>query len=623
MARRGWRAVAVTLAAIVALGVALTGTHGGRHAGKAVLEWPLRLRRGGQPVDSEPGRFLAASQVGYAPGMEKQFTSDRPFSEHRVVREADGTAVCLTPDGAHEVQTPGGPAWVGDVSAVTAPGRYLVVAGERRSHPFSIGPDVFAAPRRAVQRAFYYQRAFTAVAPEHAEGPWSHASDAHRAPPGVRGGWHDAGDFSLYSASTSSALFWMLETWRSFHPRSDDTDLPESGNGVPDLLDEVRWGLDWYLSVQDASGGFANATCLETYGPYGTNRPESGPRYRAGEVGTLATARAVGTLASAAEVFDPVDPAFAARLLSAARRGQAFLDAHPETSDGPTCPAYRADGDELQGRQSRMLAAAAMLLATGEQRFRDDFARHRVPLTGDPSYRQVGGLGVRLYLRAPTADPALAEVLERELDLLADRSLAEGAANAYGRSAATHWGSIAAGFIRAGALHIPRCMADRHRHAADCRQALATLHHALGRNPLHLAYLSGLPGVVHGRAHAFHHWLATLDAHPFLFPGLVAGGPNATPEPDDTSRPLARPRRVWGYWGDPAFPRNERTPYEQRYTDNDSWSTNEVSLDWQAPTLHLLAFAEWVALNPDPPDTAPPLVDDGKLPRCDRPAPRD
>ncbi|HET9751399.1 MAG TPA: hypothetical protein VFP52_00495, partial [Myxococcales bacterium] len=59
--------------------------------------------------------------------------------------------------------------------------------------------------------------------------------------------------------------------------------------------------------------------------------------------------------------------------------------------------------------------------------------------------------------------------------------------------------------------------------------------------------------------------------------------------------PLARPIPVWGYWGDPAFPRGEETPFEGRYTDNDSWSTNEVSLDWQAPTLYALYFARWMS----------------------------
>jgi len=48
---------------------------------------------------------------------------------------------------------------------------------------------------------------------------------------------------------------------------------------------------------------------------------------------------------------------------------------------------------------------------------------------------------------------------------------------------------------------------------------LANVHHALGRNYQQMAYVSGLPGVAHGRTHGFHHWLAALDATPFLFPG--------------------------------------------------------------------------------------------------------
>jgi hypothetical protein len=79
---------------------------------------------------------------------------------------------------------------------------------------------------------------------------------------------------------------------------------------------------------------------------------------------------------------------------------------------------------------------------------------------------------------------------------------------------------------------------------------------------------------------------------------MLAGGPNDSPDPADSSNPLARPIPVWGYWGDPAFPRDERTPIEERYTDNDSWSTNEVSLDWQAPAVYALHFAEWLARRP-------------------------
>jgi len=306
--------------------------------------------------------------------------------------------------------------------------------------------------------------------------------------------------------------------------------------------------------------------------------------------------------------------------LAAARRGQHYLDRHPETSDGPTCSAYRADRDLKIGRQTRMFAAAGMLLATGERRFADDFEANLVPVEGDPSYMNVNGFAARLYLVAAAGDPSRKSRLREAMGALGARARMAGAQNPFQRSAPTFWGSIAAGFVRTGTFNAPPCLEDPRRAAADCAQALANVHHALGRNPLRFCYISGLPGVSHGRQHAFHHWLATLAARPFLFPGLVAGGPNASPEPSDVSNPLARPLPIWGYWGDPAFPRDGSTPYEGRYTDNDSYSTNEVSLDWQASTLYSLYFAQWVARNPRTPDhgSVEARAPDAKLPRCDR-----
>ncbi len=607
----------VVLAALLALAGSTTGR---KLVRKVLATWP-EYQRARQRIPEEPFGLLAASQVGYAPAMLKRFSSPRPFERFRVVRESDGAPVFEDGPRCEGPVTGVGPVthvWMGDFSGLTTPGRYHLEAAGLVSHPFQIGPEVFDAPVRAVQRAFYFQRAFTAVEPLHAEGPWVHPSDAALAPAGVRGGWHDAGDYSLYSASTNSALFWLLATQADFAPPDDDRNIPESHNGVPDLLDEARWALEWLLSVQDADGGFRNSTCEEHYGPYGTNLPDRVRPYRAGEIGTLATARAVGNLATAAELFRTLDPTFAGRALDAAWRGQRYLDAHPETSDGPTCPAYRADDNQALGRQTRAFAAAGMLLATGANRFRTDFDRAFVPTDTDPSYMNVQGFAARLYLRAPAGSPERKAVIHDLLARHAARTREEGVRDPFQRSGPTFWGSLAAGFVRAGFSSIPRCLEDPTASAADCDQALANVHHLLGRNLLHVVYVSGLPGVTHGRRHAFHHWLAALRAEPYLFPGLVAGGPNDAPEPADGSNPLARPVPIWGYWGDPAFPRDAATPIEQRYTDNDSYSTNEVSLDWQAAVLYGLHFAQWVARHPPIARPMEAPAPDGKLPRCDR-----
>jgi len=107
--------------------------------------------------------------------------------------------------------------------------------------------------------------------------------------------------------------------------------------------------------------------------------------------------------------------------------------------------------------------------------------------------------------------------------------------------------------------------------------------------------VSGLPGVTRAVTGGFHHWLAALRAVPRDMPGLIPGGPNELPRPDDLTVAHARPIPIWGYWDDPAFPRDGRTPVEGRWTDNDSWSTNEPSVEWEAEAVYHLALARWLA----------------------------
>lgn len=596
----GWILLAAAAAAAV-----LVGTEAGRRLARAaagrVAGLQALLERRWMREPELPLAHLAASQVGYAPAMRKEFTSPTPFRSFVVRDEHSGEVVLRGggPTRAVDTDLLGATSrvWTGDFSALEREGRYRVVTdGGLSSHPFAVSAAVFDRPLRALQRWFYYQRAFTTVSAPYAEGPWTHPSDAHLAPPGVRGGWHDAGDFSLYSAPLNAAVFWLLEAYADFAPRSDDTHIPESGNGLPDLLDEARWGLTWLLSVQEASGGFRNTTCQERYGPYGTNSPNSVPPYRDGEVGTLATGRAVGSLAFAASVFRPLDPSFADRCLAAAREGLRYLDAHPgENTDGPTCPSARRDGDAEVGRQVRMFAAAGMLLATGELRFRAMFEESYVPPAYDPGFLHLAGHAALLYLRAPAGDAARKSALRLRLRANADQALAEGRAHPFGWAGRYHWGSLGAALLRTGLFSAPMCLADPVGASADCDQALSSVHYLFGRNGRQFCYVSGLSGVTRGMRGGFHQWLAALDAVPRDFPGMVAGGPCRSPEPADRSMPFARPVPIWGYFDDPAFPRDARTPVEERYTDNDSWSTNEPSVEWEAESVYHLHLARWLA----------------------------
>ena len=336
--------------------------------------------------------------------MVKRFSSPRPFTQFRVVREADGAVVLEAGPACVQPVSRPGPVGPGLDGRLLRPHRARAVTTWRppgvRAIPSQVGAEVFDDAVRAVQRAFYFQRAFTAIEAAHAEGPWVHPSDAALAPPGVRGGWHDAGDYSLYSASLNSALFWLLLTAADFAPDADDRNIPESETGFRTC--STRRGRAWSGCSRPRSAAVDSGTppARSTTGATArTSRTD--PPYRAGEVGTLATARAVGKPGHRRHAVSSV----ATRRFPAARwtrpGGTALPRWNPGTTDGPTCPAYRADGNEALGREARTFAAAGMLLGTGEARFVQDFERFFSGEDKDPSYMRVQGLAVRLYLRAP------------------------------------------------------------------------------------------------------------------------------------------------------------------------------------------------------------------------------
>src|SRR5439155_1288479 len=172
----------------------------------------------------------------------------------------------------------------------------------------------------------------------------------------------------------------------------------------------------------------------------------------------------------------------------------------------------RADGQVDVGRHARMFAAAGMLLATGQPHFRADFEESFEELLYDPSYHHLNGFAAQLYLKAAAGDPERKRKLLERMRGLAAWARQDGDKHPFEWATRYHWGSVGAGFTRSGSYNVKACLADPAANAADCDQALANVHYALGRNSLHLSYVSGLPGVARGHIWAFHHWLATLRA---------------------------------------------------------------------------------------------------------------
>ncbi len=272
------------------------------------------------------------------------------------------------------------PVWQVDLSDLDQPGWYTVEVGAAVSDRFEIAAQPYDRALLAGLKSFYFQRTRTALAAPYAI--WDGDAYTRAAPSHVHddvgwdledhparkrrwkldAGWHDAGNYDMYVPSTAPSAQALLLAYEWAPTRFDDRQLtiPESGNGVPDILDEARWGLRWILSMQEPGGAFRHREAVMESSPEVPADRDRTARWVAGP-STAATAKAVAVLAMASRVFADHDAEFAERCATAARRGWAWMQAHPTRvitdGKGATQPLW---DDEVGASDvgARMIAAA-------------------------------------------------------------------------------------------------------------------------------------------------------------------------------------------------------------------------------------------------------------------------
>ncbi len=257
-----------------------------------------------------------------------------------------GSAVYFGDDtGTHGVSS-GEHVYHLDLLSVPAGGPYFVsVKGLGRSYPFGIGDDYSRHIAYVHTRGLYHQRCGTALEKPyteytrgichtevaHTKVPWG-ASSWIKVPEGsemhgIRGGYHDAGDFDRRPMHTIIPVL-MLNYYEAFpdHFIDNQYNIPESGNGIPDFLDEALWGLLGWEHLQLPDGGIMAGTEREGHPSYGReNAANDKGIYGTWEVSREVTASGAGMFAQASRLIRPYDQARAARLLSEAKLAWNYL----------------------------------------------------------------------------------------------------------------------------------------------------------------------------------------------------------------------------------------------------------------------------------------------------------
>ncbi|MGP3637868.1 glycoside hydrolase family 9 protein [Streptomyces sp. 24-1644] len=583
----------------------------------------VSLRGGTAPPPYEPdtGSPVRVNQVGYLTHGPKggTFVTGETGPQVWTLDSADGTRLAGGTTTPASVDTASRQhVHTFDFSAVTTPGEgYTVTVAGEKSEPFAIGDDLYASLRTDALAYFHHNRSGIEIdadiVGEQYARPAGHLGVSPNqgdndvpCQPGVcdyrlnaAGGWYDAGDHGKYVVNGGISVAQLMSTFeRTLYEENADAGplgdgalrLPEHGNATPDILDEARWELEFLMRMQVPAGkplaGMAHHKLHDKEWTGLPTRPDRDPQPRElHPPTTAATLNLAATAAQCARLFQVYDAGFAAQCREAARTAWTAAKAHPDIladpQDGTGGGAYN-DNDV---RDEFYWAAAELYLTTGEDAYRQEVLRS--PLHGDTdavfprggmSWGSVAGLGALNLSTVPgklSADQLT--TVRGMVTEAADGYAADSARAAYGLPYAPDdghfvWGSnsqVANNMVVLGSAH------DLTGRTAYRDAVLRGMDYLLGRNALNQSYITGY-GERDSRNQHHRFWANQLDpALPHPAPGSLAGGPN-----DAIQDPVAQ-AELRGC-----------APSMCYIDDIESWSTNEITINWNAPLAWVASYVD-------------------------------
>ena len=546
---------------------------------------------------------IQVDQTGYLPAETKlaMVTHVDLTGSFIVRRVSDGSMVftgslspaAVDPNSGLSIQR-------ADFSPVTNIGNYVLdVAGLGQSYPFSIDPNVYARAFYMAARFYYGQRCGIAVNlaptfPGYRHEACHQGDGIYDPSAGVIGtkkttrGWHDAGDYGKYvvnSGISTGELLWTYD-WFSEKIGGVNLQIPESGNGVPDLLNEARWNLEWMLAMQDSDGGVWPKVTTARFDPFEMPELDSaGPRFIIGKGSppyktTAATADFAAVMALAARLYHPFDPVFSETCVRAAVRAWSWIQLNPQAvfASNPSGISTGGYGDGSPADEC-LWAAAELFRTTGESNYNDYFTSHLgpspfiSPTANAQSWANVRNLALwAYYFSTPSGkrtNSGVAKAIREDTLAAANAVTSRQDSDGYRVSlAADHynWGSNGG----VGNFGIMLLMANAMKPDPHYVQAvLDDIHYLLGRNGNKISFVTQL-----GTTYPLHphHRPSGSDANILPWPGMLVGGPNRYPSGDRVT---------------PSWP--SRKPALCYLDVQGAYGCNEVAINWNAPLVFILA----------------------------------
>ncbi len=540
---------------------------------------------------------IIVNQVGYLPQWQKRaffrqsllFSSkNKNSSPIQLIAEQTNEPVATIPlqPEALDPVTQDTVATI-DFSSVNQPGTYYLQQGKFKSVPFTIGTDIYKQPLVTLLRSYYLQRCgmeiddpVTGIShpPCHLKDAiLAHQDQDHAAGkliPTV-GGWHDTGAYNKYVATTTVTIARLLSLYEEYPALFPDNHLniPESGNNIPDLLDEMKWGLDWLVKMQRADGAVYRKLSGKTW-PVGlAPNEDTQPRYIYG-ISTPETAKFAAVMAIASRNYQSLDAELATKYLTAAESAWQYLQQQTKMQvnwvegDDTGSDKYLASDFDREASlttdiDDRLWAATELYITTGKPDFADYFAEH----LGQIDYtlfewKNPAPLALVNYLkqkRQPTSDELVTQIKTKILQR-ADFILGKVNQSIYHLANDRFiWGSnkMAAeeGITLVYAYQLTK-------NPDYLTAAINQLDYLLGRNHFNQTFITGI-----GTNPVQHLSNLYVRAKNIRIPGLVVGGPNG----DAQDGMAVRHRGQLSY-----------------IDDERSYTTNENAIDYNASVISLI-----------------------------------
>ncbi|MAL17214.1 MAG: cellulase [Balneola sp.] len=549
------------------------------------------------------------NQLGYYPDLPKISVTPEIEASVFYIKEATSGEVRFTgelEEGGLNIPS-GEEIKIADFSDFKEPGTYVLeVEGGATSHEFVIGNEVFENVTDAVLKAYYFMRASTPLDEEFA-GKWAraeghpdqnimiHASAATESrPEGVifssPKGWYDAGDYNKYVVNSGISTYTLLFSFEQFpdYFKKQRLNIPESGNHIPDILDEALWNLRWLITMQDPEDGGVYHK-LTTANFEGAVMPENANSQRYAVMkNTPATLDFAAMMAQAARVYKDYEPAFADSALTAAKKAWLWAEKNPDVLYRQNSMNQQYEPDIVTGAygdrnasDEKFWAGAELYITTGDKSYYSE-SGWKSEQFSIPDWNDVRALGLySLVHHSKNSDLNLNQkgLIEKLMEMV-DTHVSASETAPY-RSPFGHddsyfmWGSNGhAGNVGMAILQAYQITGDEKYYDA----ALHVADYLLGVNPTGYSYITGYGDK---RVMNIHHRPSEADGIEEPVPGLVSGGPN--------------PRNMNQDCGEEMYP--SKLP-ALAFLDNwCSYSTNEITINWNAPAVFLFSGLE--ALRPE------------------------